>query len=180
MSIELKSDRLTLRLPQQDDAERIARYLNDFAVAGNLARVPFPYYLSDAEAWLHTRRDDLEPEETNFAIDLAGEGLVGHVGYHPGQDGNTILGYWLGEPFWNRGIMTEAAAMAIDWYFSVTLAETVNSGVFAFNQASLAVQKKLGFTEIGTSSLHCLARNAEVSHIDTLLTRKAWMESSRK
>jgi RimJ/RimL family protein N-acetyltransferase len=75
--------------------------------------------------------------------------------------------------------MTEAAAMALDWYFGETDAQTIDSGVFAFNKASLAVQKKLGFTEIGTSRLHCLARAAELEHIDTRLTRQAWMERKR-
>ena len=48
------------------------------------------------------------------------------------------------------------------------------SGVFAFNAASLAVQKKLGFIETGRSRLHCLARAADLEHIDTELTRSAW------
>jgi RimJ/RimL family protein N-acetyltransferase len=69
--------------------------------------------------------------------------------------------------------------MALDWYFAVTRADAIASGVFAFNKASLAVQKKLGFTEIGTSRLHCLARAADLEHIDTRLTRKAWMERKR-
>lgn len=175
----LHSERLVLRLPRPEDAEAIALYLDNFAVSGNLARVPHPYYLDDARAWLRTRRPDLPPHETNFAIELAGEGLVGHVGYHVDGNGIAVIGYWLGEPFWNRGIMTEAAAMALDWYFGETDAQTIDSGVFAFNKASLAVQKKLGFTEIGTSRLHCLARAAELEHIDTRLTRDAWMERKR-
>jgi RimJ/RimL family protein N-acetyltransferase len=48
----LFTDRLVLRAPQLGDAEPIAHYLNDMDVAGNLARVPFPYHLSDARAWL--------------------------------------------------------------------------------------------------------------------------------
>jgi len=175
----LHSDRLTLRPPRPEDAEAIALYLNNFAVSGNLARVPYPYFLEDARAWLATRRPDLPPEGTNFAIDLGGDGLVGHVGYHADAQGVPVIGYWLGEPFWNRGIMTEAAAMALDWYFKATGAAAIASGVFAFNRASLAVQEKLGFTQIGTSRLHCLARDAEVEHIDTKLTRSAWMERER-
>jgi RimJ/RimL family protein N-acetyltransferase len=175
----LESERLVLRPPRPDDAEPIALYLDNFAVSGNLARVPHPYHLDDARAWLRTRRPDLPPHETNFAIELVGDGLVGHVGYHVDHNGVPVIGYWLGEPFWNRGIMTEAAAMALDWYFAVTGADAIASGVFAFNKASLAVQKKLGFTEIGTSRLHCLARAADLEHIDTRLTRKAWMERKR-
>lgn len=173
MNVTLHTPRFILRQPQMDDAEPIARYLNDFAVSGNLARVPFPYHLSDARAWLKTRLPNLPVEATNFAIDLPGEGLVGQVGFHRGPAG-PIVGYWLGQPFWGRGIMTEAVATSLDWLFSVSAEPAVYSGVFHFNAASLAIQTKLGFTQTGRSSLLCLARGAEVEHIDTKLTRSVW------
>lgn len=173
MNVTLPAKRFILRPAQTGDAEPIARYLNDFAVAGNLARVPFPYHLSDAKAWLRTRVPNLPVEETNFAIELPGEGLAGHVGFHRGPQG-PIIGYWLGQPFWNRGIMTEAVAVSLAWFFETSAASTLYSGVFHFNAASLAIQTKLGFTETGRSSLLCLARGAEVEHIDTQLTRSVW------
>jgi RimJ/RimL family protein N-acetyltransferase len=173
MTPTLVTDRLILRPPQQGDAELIALYLNDLDVAGNLARVPFPYYLSDAWAWLRTQRADLTPHTVNFAIELAGVGYVGHIGYQPmGKD--AVIGYWLGKPHWGQGIMSEAAPAAIDWYFGATDAPALYSGVFHFNAASLAIQRRLGFTETGRSTLLCLARNAELEHIDTKLTRSVW------
>ena len=179
MSLALNTGRLILRLPRMEDAERIAFHLNNFGVAGNLARVPYPYFLADAKAWLRTRHDDLPPQETNFTIEVPGEGVAGSVGYHLGAGGEPVIGYWLGQPFWGRGYMTEAAWAALDWYFDVTAEDRVLSGVFDFNTASLNVQTKLGFTEIGRSTMHCLARNAEVRHIDTELTREAWIGQKR-
>jgi len=170
----LMTSRFLLRQPVPTDAPAIARYLNDFGVAGNLARVPYPYHLADAQAWLRTRRPGLPIEETNFAIDWPGLGFIGQIGFHRGERG-TVLGYWLGQPFWGRGIMTEAVAECIEWFFDATEAERLISGVFAFNAASLAIQTKLGFTETGRSTLLCLARNAEVEHIDTEITRAAWI-----
>src|SRR6185437_13218425 len=89
----------------------------------------------------------------------------------------TVIGYWLGEPFWNRGFMTEAVGAIVDWYFEATRAVTLGSGVFSFNRASLAVQRKLGFTETGSSYRLCLARKQEVRHIDTELTRARWAKT---
>ena len=169
----LHTERLILRQPEMGDAEPIARYLNNFAVAGNLARVPYPYHISDARAWLRTRLPTLPPEETNFSIEVPGEGLAGHVGFHQGPKG-PIIGYWLGEPFWGRGTMTEATIASLDWFFAITGAPLIYSGVFHFNAASLAIQRKLGFTETGRSKLLCLARDAEVEHIDTILTQSVW------
>lgn len=168
----LRTRRLTLRQPHREDAPAIAHYLNDFAVAGNLARVPFPYRFEDALAWLRSRKPGLPPEEANFAIQWDGA-YIGQVGFHPGPDG-PLIGYWLGQPFWGRGFMSEAAAAAIDWFFAHSAAPVLYSGVFHFNAASLAIQKKLGFVETGRSCLLCLARNAEVEHIDTQLSQSAW------
>lgn len=172
MNPVLTTARLLLRPPQTGDAPAIARYLNDFEVAGNLARVPFPYRLTDARAWLRTLRPNLPADQVNFAIEMDGA-YMGLVGFHPGPHG-PVIGYWLGRPFWGRGIMSEAAAASLDWFFAASAAPIVYSGVFHFNAASLAIQKKLGFTETGRSSLLCLARDAEVAHIDTQLTRSAW------
>src|SRR5690606_33627143 len=138
----------------------------------------FPYHLSDARAWLRTRLPNLPLEETNFAIDLPDSGMVGQVGFHRGPDG-PIIGYWLGRPFWGRGFMTEAVTAGLDWLFEATKTQAVYSGVFHFNAASLAIQTKLGFTQTGRSTLLCLARGAEVEHIDTIMTRSVWKARSK-
>jgi RimJ/RimL family protein N-acetyltransferase len=168
------TQRLVLRPPRDSDAEAIAKNLNDFAVAGNLARVPYPYHLADAEAWLRTREPDTPADRANFAIVLDGT-YIGQVGFHPGRVG-PIIGYWLGQPYWGRGFMTEAVRASLGWFFSASRAAAVYSGVFHFNHASLAIQKKLGFVEIGRSTLLCLAREAEVEHIDTKVTREGFRQ----
>ena len=157
------------------DAERVTQMLNNFAVSSNLSRVPYPYQLSDARAYLKTRRPGLPPGETGFAICLDGVGFIGQCGFHKDHRGKTVLGYYLGQPFWGRGIMTEATSAVVSWYFGATPADAITSGVFHFNKASLAIQKKLGFSETGTSMLLCLARGEEVKHIDTELTRATWL-----
>lgn len=175
MNVTLTTPDFILRPPQLGDAEPFARHLNDFAVTGNLARVPFPYHLSDAQAWLRTRLPNLPAEDTSFVIELPGEGPVGNVGFHRGAKGPGI-GYWLAKPFWGRRIMSTAVHAAVHWFFSASPEDTLYSGVFHFNAASLAIQTKLGFTETGRSNLLCLARGAEVEHIDTKLTREDFQQ----
>ena len=175
MDVELRTRRLHLRQPHSGDASRVATFLNNFHVAGCLSRVPYPYRESDAVWWLKLWRPEGPAAETGFVLDLPGVGLIGHAGFHADAQG-TVVGYWLGEPFWNRGFMTEALIAVLDWYFAATPAASVASGVFHFNRASLAIQRKLGFTETGRSFRLCLARKLEVSHIDTELTRARWLE----
>ncbi|RYE83889.1 MAG: N-acetyltransferase, partial [Hyphomicrobiales bacterium] len=81
MDVTLRTARLILRQPRPSDAGRLTLYLDNFAVAGNLTRVPYPYRLADAKAWLRTWRPDWPAAATGFTIDLEGEGLIGHVGF---------------------------------------------------------------------------------------------------
>ncbi|MGV3651240.1 MAG: GNAT family N-acetyltransferase [Devosia sp.] len=175
MDVTLETRRLVLRPPHPADARRMASFLDNFAVSGNLSRVPYPYRLADARDYLARWQKDAPAEETNFVIDLDGECCVGQIGFH-GDAFGTVVGYWLAQPFWNRGLMSEAAEGAIAWYFKTTGADELRSGVFHFNRASLAIQRKLGFIETGISMRHCLARGEQVRHIDTILTRAAWAE----
>ncbi len=175
----LETPRLHLRGLRHGDARRLAEYLSNFAVVGNLAHAPHPHTIEDTHRWLSRWCVDAAPKETNFVIELKGEGAVGAVGFHD-HDGDAVLGYWLGEPFWGRGLMTETLHAALDWYFEVTDADIVLSGMFYFNMASAALQMKLGFVETGRSTCHCLARGEELEHIDTELTREAYQLSRQK
>lgn len=62
---------------------------------------------------------------------------------------NWELGYWLGEEFWGRGIMTEAARALVGWGFQNLICERIYVELFAENKASEQVIKKAGFTYEG-------------------------------
>lgn len=173
---QIATPRLTLRRPRLRDAPRIAALLNNFEVTKNLARVPYPYTLNMAVDWLVRQKRDWQPDSITFAIYEAQAGLMGFCGMHrEGPDAE--IGYWLGEPYWGKGYMTEAATAVIDWYFSVTGAQRMVSGVFYFNAASLAIQEKLGFTRTGLGKRICLAQNTDIDHIETELTRDAFYKA---
>jgi RimJ/RimL family protein N-acetyltransferase len=55
------------------------------------------------------------------------------------------LGYWLGEDFWGRGIMTEAVAALTDFSFRNFPLRRISAEVFANNPASARVLEKAGF-----------------------------------
>ena len=176
----LETPRLRLRGPGFGDARQLASLLDNFAVSGNLARVPHPYSIEDAREWLGGWRADAPPYDTSFILDLNGEGAVGVAGFSLQPEGHCELGYWLGEPYWGQGLMSEALYAILDWYFEVTDADFVQSGMFHFNMASAALQMKLGFVETGLSNRHCLARGESIEHIDTELTREAYELSRPK
>ncbi len=91
------------------DRAALLQYANNRRVWRNLKnRFPHPYTAADADAWLALARTD--PQRTGWAIDVNGI-AVGGIGLVPGEDvhaKSAHIGYWLGEPYWGRGIMTDA------------------------------------------------------------------------
>src|SRR5258707_14200094 len=82
-----------------------------------------------------------------FCIEIDGV-AVGGIGVHPGEDVHrhtATVGYWLGEEFWGRGIMTEAVPAVIDFCFENFPLRRISAEVFANNPASARVLEKAGF-----------------------------------
>lgn len=165
--IRLTTARLLLRRPTLDDVDAIVAGIGDWEVAKMLAKVPHPYSRSDGVAWV-TRTAGFPDGVSLMVVDQGA--VVGCVGIQPGRRG-WILGYWLAQPAWGKGYATEAAAAVLGHAFADLNYGVVHSGVLFDNFASLRVQAKLGFTVTGRSEVMCLARNARVEHIDTVLTR---------
>jgi len=150
MSTEtLETPRLRLRPAKAADAPRIASLINDPDVARMSTRIPHPYSLRDAEDFLACCEAQ---DEKVFAIDHHEDGLVGVIGFHPSKDGAVIgpeVGYWLGKPYWGRGLATEATRGALAWAEREWGKRCVISGHFTDNPASGAVLVKAGFLYTG-------------------------------
>jgi ribosomal-protein-alanine N-acetyltransferase len=59
------------------------------------------------------------------------------------------LGYWVGEKFWGRGIMTEALAAFTDFCFNAFPPRRIYAMTFANNPASARVLEKADFVSEG-------------------------------
>jgi RimJ/RimL family protein N-acetyltransferase len=111
----IETPRLRLRAPRRSDAARIAALCSDFEVARTTARLPHPYALADAEAFLASGDGLDRARDVNFALDHPIEGLVGLLGFFGEPAAATEIGYWLGRPYWGAGLMTEAVTAALAW-----------------------------------------------------------------
>ena len=165
-AVTLRTARLTLRPYERDDTDALARALGDIEVARWLARVPHPYTRDDAVGFVEASLR-AGPASPGFAI-LFGGRLVGGIGLRRSDD-TTELGYWLARDHWGRGLMTEAAAAVVAHGFGAMGLPEIRSGVFVGNEASLAIQKRLGFEIVGRHMVHSVARGESVLHIDTRL-----------
>ena len=79
-----------------------------------------------------------------FCVEIA-HAAVGGIGVHPGKDvyrHTATVGYWLGEQFWGRGVMTEALTAVTDFCFDNFPLRRIFPEVFAKNPASARVLEK--------------------------------------
>jgi RimJ/RimL family protein N-acetyltransferase len=137
----------TIRPWRLDDAESLARHANNRKVWIALRDLfPHPYTIEDAHTFLKSVINS-EPV-TNFCIEING-GAVGGIGIRLGQDVHrhaAEFGYWLGEDFWGRGIMTEAVEAFTDFFFDNFSLHRIYAEPFANNPASARVLEKTRFT----------------------------------
>lgn len=152
------TDRLLLRPGWAEDAPALSRAIGDEAVVRNLALVPWPYTLGDAERFLAWPVDPLRPR---FLIILRETGaLIGGIGLHGEPEAE--LGYWLARAYWGRGLATEAGrAMVALADASLRLPRLVSAHALD-NPASGAVLRKLGFRPGGVVPRHSAGRGGEM------------------
>lgn len=158
----LRSRRLTLRAPKPHDAARIASLACDRDIARMTTRMPYPYGLQDAEAFVErVGQQDLRRDVT-FLVEADGEGPVGMVGFFTEGAVGPELGYWFGRPSWGRGYATEAAEAALDWAHHSWGKRAVVAGFFTDNTPSQRVLEKTGFLPTGVVERRwSLARGTE-------------------
>jgi RimJ/RimL family protein N-acetyltransferase len=175
LETSIETERLVLRSLEESDLDDIVAEVNDFAVSRMLARVPFPYSRTDAEGFLAANRRS----SRDFNLVLTKDGkAIGCIGLTD-VESTCEFGYWLGQAHWRQGLASEAARAFLAFSFDGLGVETITSGVFADNPASLRVQEKLGFEKTGSSFRQSLARGHAVAHIDTALTRNRFAEATR-
>jgi len=144
--IELIKNGVRLREFQPDDRFRLAELANNERIARNLRDgFPYPYTLADAEQFIHMCLQMIPPQV--FAIEFQGE-YTGNIGLHVGDDvyrKSAEIGYFLGEPYWNKGIMTRAVRLICEYGFRELDVVRIHTGVFDYNLASARVLEKCGF-----------------------------------
>ena len=143
---------LELRPWRRSDAADAARYADNPRVAENLRDIfPSPYILADAESFIAACLETGDRGQLCRAIVVDGT-AAGGISVTAGSDvyrRDAELGYWLGEPFWGRGIMTEAVRRICREAFERLDIVRIHAAVYARNGASCRVLEKAGFTREG-------------------------------
>lgn len=138
----IATPRLVLRPPIRGDVPELVRLADNKAIADKLARLPHPYTRADGIAFVEIFAQ--RPDERPYAITLD-DRFVGIVGFTYRDNAAPELGYWLGEPYWGKGLMSEAVKALIEAAFATRLYPAIEARALASNAGSLNVLEKAGF-----------------------------------
>jgi RimJ/RimL family protein N-acetyltransferase len=155
------NDQAHLSELRASDRDALIEHLNDRDIYDRTLRIPFPYTEAAADEWLAlvARVTEQQGYPVHFAIRRADDALIGGCGFdgfQVGQSHRAEVGYWLGRPFWGRGIMTGVVQRLCRHAFEHFGLVKITAHVFAHNPASARVLETCGFQEEGLLRKHFL------------------------
>ena len=148
--MEIKTPRCEIRSYQKSDAASLALHANNRKIWLNL-RDRFPHPFGEAEGAAYIADVLARSHPTSFAIAVDGA-AVGGISLRVGTDIERLtaeLGYWLGESFWGRGIVSDAVAAITDFGFRELRLARIFAVPFAHNTPSHRVLEKVGYEREG-------------------------------
>ena len=144
--MRLELSRSTVRQWTASDLDALIRHANNRLVSKHLRdRFPFPYEIPQGQKFLDWIGQ--QPTPTVWAIEVDGE-AAGGIGIELHRDVERVsaeIGYWLGEPAWGRGIVTEALIAVTAEMFRQFDLTRIYALPFADNLASVRVLQKAGY-----------------------------------
>ncbi|MGB3722140.1 MAG: GNAT family protein [Pacificimonas sp.] len=173
----IRTERLLLRPVWAQDRDGLIAGLDNWNVAQMLGRLPWPYGLAEANAFIAIQ-EDMPAHRNSLSIFLRTPSrlyLVGGASVEDRARRGLELGYWIAESHWGQGIAVEAASAMLEMAFLSLRAPVVSAGHYVDNPASGKVLRKLGFQATGEiRAQFSVSRNAHVDCVEYALTRGAW------
>ena len=145
----ITTERLTIRKIRTEDIPSLVKYANNPKIAQSVSNIPYPYSEFDAVVRIKYVHQGLK-ENIGYLFGIifqeTGE-LIGEMSLHL-QTSPVIaqLGYWIGGPFWNKGIATEATGAILKFGFRQLNLGLIYAEPCIENEASKKVLLKSGMT----------------------------------
>lgn len=138
----------TIREWRIEDKTALAENLNNTKVLNNLRDgLPYPYTADDAEGYIRAMLAADKDKTFAFAITLDDK-VIGSIGVFRCDNihyRTAELGYYIGEPYWGKGIMTSAVKQICKYIFDNTDIIRIFAEPFSYNIGSCRVLEKAGF-----------------------------------
>lgn len=137
-----------LREWKMEDAVELAEMLNNKNILNNLRDgLAYPYTQKDAEEFIMTMRSADKNKTFAFAITVDDK-VVGSIGVFRCDNihfRTAEMGYYIGEPYWGKGLGTSAVKQICKYIFEHTDIIRIFAEPFAYNATSCRVLEKAGF-----------------------------------
>ncbi|WP_338792641.1 GNAT family N-acetyltransferase [Bernardetia sp. MNP-M8] len=184
-SLQLESERLLLNSLSYKDIPKIIEYAANPKISENVINIPFPYFEQDAIFWINSANQDLKTGEAyKFAIRLKDDKnleFMGGIGLLIDKKHNRAeLGYWIAEPFWSKGFMSEAVEKILEFGFETVELNKIIANHFLTNPASGKVMIKNKMIKEAEIKEHFKKGDTYLDIIQYRLTRKEYQESVYK
>lgn len=135
-----------LRPWTENDLDSLVHFANNPRIAQNLMnRFPHPYTEETGKKFIGMATGSNPANILAIEVESA---AAGGIGLHPQDDvycKNAEMGYWLGEPYWNKGIITQAVLQMVAYGFKTFDITRIFARPLGTNTASQRVLEKAGF-----------------------------------
>jgi len=155
-----------LRAWNIDDLESLVKFANNNNIAKFMTN-QFPHPYTNAKGIVFIEFASGSNPLHIFAIEVNGE-AAGGIGIHPQHDihsKNAELGYWLAEPYWGKGIITDAVKQMVVYGFETFDITRIFARPFGTNIASQKVLEKAGFILEARFEKTCLKNDEFVDEL---------------
>ncbi|MEN9933896.1 MAG: hypothetical protein RLZZ387_475 [Chloroflexota bacterium] len=146
-----RGNRIRLRAIEQKDLDRVIHSFEDVdtEVERYESEVPFPLSREQDRDGLEALRKREPGDDSFFWIieNLEGE-VVGYINTFDCERRPGVFKYAIAlqQPFWGRGYAREAITIVLRYYFRELRYQKLTAMVYSFNERSLRMHEKLGFT----------------------------------
>ncbi len=146
-----------LRPLTKQDAPVMANLANNIEIWKNVRDYfPHPYQLSDAETYISKIAENQNNHVFAIEFDNQFVGITGFFGQADVYRHSAEIGYWIGQPYWGKGIGTSAISQLCDIAFNQVGVRRLYAGVFGYNIGSCRLLEKAGFSLEGIGKLAIL------------------------
>lgn len=176
---ELTTSNLRLRQIRLSDISSLLSYCNNKKISDQIINIPYPYREEDAVYRINFVLQGFKNKERYvFAISLKDrEELIGEIGLHIDKGNNCAqVGYWIAEPFWGKGIATEALAAILKFGFETLQLNKIYATHYPENAPSGKVMLKNKMVKEAEMRAHYKIDGVYKDVIQYRLTKKEYEE----
>ncbi|MBN2076067.1 MAG: GNAT family N-acetyltransferase [Dehalococcoidales bacterium] len=181
----LQGEKVVLRPVRRADIESFLKWFNDPEVTRYL-KMYLPMTEMAEEKFIEELGTTGAVAKVIFvieAIDGKSTKPIGNIALsniHP-KDHHAVFGIAIGErDYWSKGYGTEAARLLIRYGFEQLNLHRINSSAFSFNERSIKLHKRIGFTEEGRQREADYKNGAYHDRVIFGLLRNEWQKHNPK